>query len=216
MDDEDQSISGTDNRPVLHIIAGANGSGKSTFTKSDSFEKVIIIDPDEIARGISHKNPENVAIAAGREASVRRRKILAAGENLVVETTLAGNSILKLMNEARLLGYDVNLHYISVGDPLLAIDRVLDRITKGGHGVPEEDIRRRFKRSHENLPKAIVLSNCTKLYDNRNSGNPYSMVANLIYDKYWFSEDTPDWARDAFERAKNFYSDVIRNDALEF
>ena len=117
MADEEQPTPQTDDKSTLYVVAGANGSGKSTLTESGLFDNARVLDPDAIARTISPDNPEGVAAAAGSEALIERREALAAGKSLAVETTLAGNSALKLMDEARQSGYSVELHYVSLGDP---------------------------------------------------------------------------------------------------
>ncbi len=69
-----------------------------------------------------------------------------------METTLAGNGVLRLMEDARTTGYWIELHYVCLGSPAQALNRVRTRVTMGGHDVPEADLRRRFVRSLANLP----------------------------------------------------------------
>ena len=193
-------------RPVLHVIAGANGAGKSTFTESGFFGGIQVIDPDVIARTISPDDPESVAATAGREALTQRSKAMAAGEYLAVETTLSSHSSLKLMDKARESGYSVELHYIGLGDHRFSIDRVADRVTAGGHGVPERDIRRRFERSHINLIKAIKQVDHVTLYNNVDPGNPHERVAEVNPGEIRVSTRVPDWARivvQVVEQARN-------------
>ena len=105
------------------------------------------------------------------------------------------------MDEARQSGYSVELHYVSLSDPQLAVDRVSDRVAEGGHGIPEQDIRRRFERSHKNLPEAISRADSATLYDNSTPENPHEVVAELTRDEYQFSKDAPHWAKGAAEQA---------------
>ena len=79
--------------PTLHIVAGPNGSGKSTLTRSRRFGGAHVIDPDAIARRIAPGDLESATLSAGREAARERRVMLAGRRTLVVETTLAGKSI---------------------------------------------------------------------------------------------------------------------------
>ena len=87
--------------PTLLVVAGPNGCGKSSLTRTTWFGDVDIIDPDAIARGMMAGGPGQAA----REALRRRRVALAAGLTHLVETTLAGSGILRHMTAARQAGY---------------------------------------------------------------------------------------------------------------
>ena len=179
--------------PTLYVVAGPNGSGKSTLTKSGRFRDVRIVDPDQIACRIAPDDPQRAAGAAAREVIRARRAAIGASEALVVETTLAGKATLRLMDEARAAGYRVELHYVSVGSVTLALDRISNRVALGGHHVPEEDVRRRFVRSHANLPEAITRSDEARLYDNGNPDDPCREAAILTRDGHRFAENPPNW-----------------------
>ena len=189
-------------RPTLYVVAGPNGSGKSTLTaRLDLGGGAQIIDPDAIARRIAPHDPESVPVAAAREALLQQRAALGARASLVIETTLAGTSPLKTMRQAREAQYLVDLRYIRLDGADLSADRVAARVRKGGHNVPEADIRRRFAVSTENLPEAIALADTATLYDNSDPSEPHRRVAELSRDAYRFAESTPRWATEAAYRA---------------
>ena len=123
------------------------------------------------------------------------RAAIGAGGTLVLETTLAGKAMFRIFNEARKAGYRIKLHYVSVGAPAVALDRISNRGALGGHGVPEADVNRRFTRSLANLPAAIARSDEARLYDNCNSDEPYREVAVLAGTTRRFSENLPRWVR---------------------
>ena len=179
--------------PTLVVVAGPNGCGKSTLTRTKWFHGVEVIDPDAIARGAVR----GTLAEAGREAVRRRRAALEARRTLLVETTLAGNSVLRLMEGARTTGYWIELHYISLDSPAQALDRVRTRVAQGGHNVPEPDVRRRFARSLANLPAAITRADEAHLYDNSDPDLPHREVAILTADEWWTAEILPDWAAEA-------------------
>ncbi len=188
--------------PTLYVVAGPNGAGKSTLTRQDRFAGARIVDPDAIARRIAPDDPEGAALAAGRQASRERRAAIAAGESLVVETTLSGASELRLMDEARAAGHRVELHYISVESVEQNIARVRCRVAQGGHHVPEEDVRRRFERSRANLPGAIARSDEARLYDNNDSKTSHRLaivVARGAAPR--LIDPCPDWAVEAVRAA---------------
>ena len=110
-----------------------------------------------------------------------------------METTLAGKTMLLLMDQARSLGYKIELHYVSVDSVAQALDRIANRVALGGHGVPEEDVRRRFNRSLANLPAAIARSDKTWIYDNASPDNPCREVAILTRGSRWITENPPAW-----------------------
>ena len=176
--------------PTLLVVAGPNGCGKSTLTRMSAFGGLEIIDPDAIARGMT---VDNLGQAA-REALRRRRAALSGGRSHLVETTLAGSGILRHMSAARRAGYRVVLHYVSVGSPDSALDRIRNRVALGGHDIPEADVRRRFARSHANLPVAMELADLTVLYDNSGPDRPHREVAIFGDGARWIVKDVPGWA----------------------
>lgn len=102
-------------KPTLTVIAGPNGAGKSTFTRATQKAfKVPVIDPDREARLLQPNNPEAAALADGKQAIKRARTYLANNESFVVETTLSGNTYLRMMVEAKQKGWLVFLMYVGV------------------------------------------------------------------------------------------------------
>ena len=154
-------------KPTLTIIAGPNGSGKSTFTRATQEAlRVPVIDPDQEARLFRPDAPEAVAIVGGRQAIKRARAYLTNNESFAAETTLSGNTYLRMMAEVKQKGWQVNLIYIGIDNVQTSIERVAQRVAQGGHNVPEEDIRRRYARSLANLPPALQLADRTLIFDN--------------------------------------------------
>ena len=176
--------------PTLHVVAGPNGCGKSTLTRMSGFSALDVIDPDAIMRRLASASP----VRAGREALRLRRKALGAHRSHLVETTLAGMGILRHMEVARRSGYRVVLHYVSVGSPALALDRIRNRVALGGHDVPESDVRRRFVRSQANLRAAVARADEVVLYDNTDPDRPFREIAMLRGSHLWLTEAVPDWA----------------------
>ena len=113
--------------PTLYVVAGPNGCGKSTLTRTAWLRELEIIDPDAIARAMAADIPGQAA----REAVRRRRAALRAGRTHLLETTLAGSGVLRHMDDARSHGYRIELHYVSVDSPDLALDRIRTRVASG-------------------------------------------------------------------------------------
>lgn len=183
--------------PTLHVVAGPNGCGKSTLTRMSGFSQVDVIDPDAIRRGEAFGN----ATRAAREALRQRQAALGAGRTHLIETTLAGSGMLRHLKAARRKDYRIDLHYVSVRTPEQALDRIRNRVALGGHDVPEADVRRRFVRSHYNLPAAIALADGIFLYDNTDPDRPFREIAILRGSSLWIANELPDWAVEALAGA---------------
>ena len=155
-------------KPEIIIIAGANGVGKTTFAipyvKNLGYK---FLNADEIAKRIENQGFANAMIKAGREFFSTLNRSIQNKENIVIETTLSGSYINKVAKRCKSLGYQIQLIYIFVDSEELCIARVRSRVEKGGHDVPEEDIRRRFKRSLNNFwSNFVVMSDVWNLLYN--------------------------------------------------
>jgi predicted ABC-type ATPase len=156
--------------PYLIVVAGPNGSGKTTFAKSNLqqfIDKNVFLNADEIAREDNPGDVEAAAMDAGRKALVRRKSLVESGNSLGVETTLAGNSIRRFMQEAKQRGYIVRLVFLFTASPELNEARVMQRVMKGGHNVPVEDIHRRHGRGLQNLSDCWSVCDEGVIYDVR-------------------------------------------------
>ena len=133
--------------PNLYIIAGPNGAGKTTAAYNllpEVLHCQNFVNADEIARGLSPFAPETVPIQAGRIMLQRIEELLPQKVDFAIETTLATRSYVHLVRRAQALGYKVHLIFFYLENEEQAIQRVAQRVSNGGHGIPEENIRRRF------------------------------------------------------------------------
>jgi len=139
-------------RKRLYLIAGANGSGKSTVARELlPAEGVPYVNPDDIARELRPDAPETARVAAGRETFRRIGAFFESGASFAVETTLSGLTHIRTLRQARQLGYETTLIYIFVDSPEACIARIAARVRSGGHFIPEADVRRRHARSKRNF-----------------------------------------------------------------
>ena len=179
---------------VFTLIAGANGAGKSTLTSGnpETFSAFPLLDPDTFGRTL---NPVSAAspIAAGREVLRLAKKYLEQGQSFTIETTLAGKNYLEMMNRARTLGFEVVLVYIGTEDVGINLSRIAQRVMRGGHDVPEADVRRRYWRSLQNLPLAVRLADHSLVFDN-STEQGYQLVAVLSSSVVQLFEPLPRWA----------------------
>jgi len=134
-------------RPNVYVIAGPNGSGKTTFAKAylPKFAKCLeFLNADLIAAGLSPFAPERENVRAGRILLTRIRELSQAGIDFGFETTLAGRNHATQLSRMKSLGYRIVLIFLWLPDANLAVNRVASRVLQGGHNIPEVDIRRRF------------------------------------------------------------------------
>lgn len=131
----------------LYIISGPNGAGKTTASYT-VLPRILqcreFVNADEIAHGLSPFNPGSVAIEAGRLMLRRIDELLQQGESFAIETTLTTRSYRQLVEQAHGKGYDVTLLFFWLHSPELAMKRVAERVSNGGHNIPVDVIRRRY------------------------------------------------------------------------
>ncbi len=140
--------------PRALILAGPNGSGKTTFAREflpAEGNCPTFINADLIAEGLSPFNPESMAVEASRLMLDHVRRMVAKRADFAVETTLAGRAYLRMIREWRLVGYQVELIFLQLPSADMAVERVRQRVVQGGHDIPESDIRRRFDRGIDNF-----------------------------------------------------------------
>jgi predicted ABC-type ATPase len=139
-------------KPRLLIVGGPNGSGKTTVAlQYASIEAIPYINADAIAAALNPASPADASIEAGRHFIHALETALAYRNSCVVESTLSGRSLRKRVIEARDFGYDVTIVFVYLDSADACVARVAERVRKGGHHVPEADIRRRFGRSVTNF-----------------------------------------------------------------
>lgn len=172
-------------KPILYIIAGCNGAGKTTASYSvlpDLLNCREFVNADEIAKGLSPFNPESVAIEAGRLMLERINQLLSQRKTFAVETTLATRSYASLVGRAHEKGYQVVLLFFWLSSPEMAVERVAKRVSEGGHDIPIATIHRRYWLGlqnffrifapiadlwifYENMDKTIKLASSEGVFD---------------------------------------------------
>jgi predicted ABC-type ATPase len=155
----------SDQRPVLIIFAGPNGSGKTCFAsaayaRSDNLPP-LYINADSIAKALFLG-----AYEAAVQAEKRREYALSIGQSFVMETVMSTRKKVELMREAKKRGYYVRLEYVTTRSPAVNVERIRNRVSDGGHDVPEGKIISRYERSMRLLPEAARIADDVFIYDN--------------------------------------------------
>jgi predicted ABC-type ATPase len=170
--------------PEIYMIAGCNGAGKTTAAYTllpEVFKTIEFVNADEIAKGLSPFNVEGVAFQAGRLMLERINQLIKRQKSFAFETTLAGLSYLKLIKDAKAVGYGVTFFFVYLENLELAKSRVAIRVSKGGHDIPADVIERRYVKGINNLKKYAAISNDWYIYNN--SDDEYELIAKSIEGK---------------------------------
>lgn len=168
--------------PDLYIIAGCNGAGKTTASYTILPEILNcreFVNADNIAAGLSPFNPESVAIEAGRIMLARIKELLQNGVDFAFETTLSTKSYVSLFKKAQEAGYQVTLLFFWLDSPITARNRVIKRVSKGGHNIPQDIIKRRYYRGVKNLMN-LYIPVCDRWIVLNNTGITSEIVAQNI------------------------------------
>ena len=141
--------------PTVLIIAGPNGAGKTTLAnvllegREEPFE---FVNADEIARRLGGRSEGRESdLLAGRHMLRLLDDLTVQRRNIALETTLATLSHAQRIKAWRAVGYRVELVYLRLASVEQSLERVRRRVQRGGHDIPEADIRRRFPKSAQYL-----------------------------------------------------------------
>lgn len=153
----------------IHIIAGPNGAGKSSLARvtllPDFLKSNEFVNADVIAKILSPENPEESAIKAGRLMLKRMEFLLEQNMDFALETTLSAKIYIKFIHKAKSMGYKVNLFFLKLENYELAQERVLTRVSKGGHNIEPTVIHRRFFRGLANLKDFLEIVDTAIIYE---------------------------------------------------
>jgi predicted ABC-type ATPase len=155
--------------PLCLIIAGPNGAGKTTFACEFLPREggiIHFINADLIASGLSPLRPALATLSAGRLFLAELDRFSAAYSDFAFETTLSGLTYVDRIKTWKNRGYRIELVYLQLESPEIALKRIAARVREGGHDVPAADVRRRFVRSWHNFEKVYrPLCDAWWLYD---------------------------------------------------
>lgn len=163
----------TADQPLLLIIAGPNGPGKSTAYQESIVElggrSFRIINPDLFAariREVENLDQDEANLEAVRRIEDWLETSILAGHTIGVETVLSTGKYRRLVEKAKAVGYLVQLIYVILETPQLNVERVRLRVQRGGHSVPEDKIVKRYHASLEQLPWFLAQADWALLFDN--------------------------------------------------
>jgi predicted ABC-type ATPase len=163
--------------PRIFVLAGTNGAGKSSIGGATIRARGgEYFNPDEAAARIRQAQPYLSATQANSAAWHEGKRLLqyaiAHGQDYNFETTLGGKSFSSLLKAAADKGFEVRIWYVGLASPEHHLARVKARVKKGGHDIPEADIRRRFDQSRLQLIELLPYLAELRVYDNTAEADP--------------------------------------------
>ena len=196
--------------PCIYVLAGTNGAGKSSIAGAMFLRAgVEFFNPDQATRLIRARNPGASEADANSAAWQQGRRLLerAIAERLTFafETTLGGKTMTDLLERALSAGREVRIWYVGLNSPELHVKRVRARVARGGHDIPEAQIRARYDSSRLNLIRLLPKLTELRVYDNSAEAAPRAGVApepllllHMVRGKLVRSgvlAQTPEWAK---------------------
>ncbi len=171
------------------LIAGVNGTGKTSLRGVLEGQGVLlghIIDADAIAKQNNYDN-----IKAGKMAISEINYCLENNLSFTQETTLSGHRTERTIRQARKQGYMVTMYYVGLNSKEESLIRIANRVRKGGHNIPKDDVIRRFNKRTDSLKEILPLCDKVIFYDNENG---FVKVAEITNNKFSYTNRyRPQW-----------------------
>ena len=192
----------SDKKPTLCIVAGPNGSGKTTTTvqllNDEWTADSLYINPDNIAQEtFGDWNSPAAVLKAAEMATQQRYEYLQQGRDFVFETVFSSQEKLEFLYKAKQTGFFIRLFYVCTSTPTINAARIAQRYLNGGHEVPISKVISRYYKSLQNAAKAIAIVDRAYIYDNSVDGQLprllYRTIDGVVFKKY--TDDIPEWAQ---------------------
>ena len=187
-------------RKQLWILAGGNGVGKSTFYRTQLDPLGFpFINADILAKELYPQTPEEHSYDAAKLATEMRFQLLHEGRSFCFETVFSHPSKIDFVAQAKVLGYEIILVFIHLDSVSLNQARIAQRISEGGHNVPDEKVASRIPRLLQNIKKTLPLCDQVRILNNSRIDSPFQQVAVIRNGQLRQEISLPDWAKDLLE-----------------
>ncbi|MBR4728843.1 MAG: zeta toxin family protein [Prevotella sp.] len=191
----------TEKRPTLCVVAGPNGSGKTTTTvqllNNEWTSDSLYINPDNIAQEMfGDWNSYEAVIKAAEYATKLRYECLEQKRDFVFETVFSSAEKLEFLHKAKDAGFFIRLFYVCTSDPAINVARITQRYLNGGHEVPISKVISRYYKSLVNAEEAISFVDRAYVYDNSIDNQLPCLLYRTTEGKLFkqYVKDIPEWA----------------------
>ena len=188
-------------KPVLIVIAGPNGSGKTTITTKilhhQWMEDAVYINPDQIAKDkFGDWNSAEAVMQSVKYCEALREECLTERKSLIFETVLSADDKLDYIRRAKDAGFFIRIFFVSTNHPTINAARIAHRVMEGGHDVPISKVISRYFKSILNCRRISRLADRTYIYDNSVDGQEAQLLFRFVDGKLFkqYVEEIPEWA----------------------
>ena len=188
--------------PVLIVIAGPNGSGKTTITskilRHEWLEDALYINPDQVAQDkFGDWNSPEAVLKAAQYCEEQREACLKSGQSLIFETVLSSEGKVDFIQRAHEAGYFIRLFFVSTNHPTINALRIAQRVMEGGHDVPIPKIISRYQKSILNCKRVAAVADRGYVYDNSVDDAEARLLFRMTDGKPFkrYTDDIPLWAQ---------------------
>ena len=188
-------------KPVLIVIAGPNGSGKTTITskilKHEWLENALYVNPDQVAQDrFGDWNSPEAVLQAAQYCEEQREACLRQGQSLIFETVLSTDSKVDFIRRAHEAGYFIRIFFVSTAHPAINAARIAQRVMEGGHDVPISKIIPRYQKSILNCKRVAAIADRVYIYDNSVDDAEARLLFRMTDGRPFkrYTDDIPEWA----------------------
>lgn len=194
-------------KPVLIVIAGPNGSGKTSTTrlviKHKWAEQCVYINPDEIAQNkFGDWNDVNAVRQAVEYCETWREQLLQERKDFIFETVLSSDGKVDFLKRAMEAGYFIRMFFICTDNPTINAARIAKRVMEGGHDVPIQKIISRYEKAILNAIQVIKFADRAYFYDNSIDDQNAQILFRTINGKFakQYVDALPEWTESIIEK----------------
>ena len=178
----------SEHKPVLIVIAGPNGSGKTTITSQilhhQWMEDAVYINPDQIAKDkFGDWNSVEAVMQSVKYCEALREQCLSERKSLIFETVLSADDKLDFICRAKAAGFFIRIFFVSTSHPSINAARIARRVMEGGHDVPITKVISRYYKSILNCRRISRLADRTYIYDNSVDGQEARILFRFVDGK---------------------------------
>ena len=189
-------------KPVLIVIAGPNGSGKTTITskilRHEWLEGAVYVNPDQVAQDrFGDWNSPKAVLQAAQYCEELREECLRNQQSLIFETVLSSDGKVDFIRRAKELGYFIRIFFVSTAHPAINAARIAQRVMEGGHDVPISKVISRYYKSILNCKRVATIVDRVYVYDNSVDDAEARLLFRMTDGKPFkrYTDDIPLWAQ---------------------